>query len=68
MVYIYREKERVYIITYMWGLKNKKMNTTKQRQTHRHKEKTTGYQWWEGSGEEQDRDKRLRDTNTTFKK
>ena len=36
-----REKQILYVITYMWNLKNKtkkikkKMNITKQKQTHR---------------------------------
>ena len=29
---------------YMWNLKNKQMNTTKQKQTHRYREQTSGYQ------------------------
>ena len=47
------EKDK-YVITYMWNLKNKGMNITKQKQTHRYREQTTGYQWGEerksGSG------------------
>ena len=39
------------------------MNITKQKQTHRYREPTSGYQWEEGGGEGQDRDKGLRDTN-----
>ena len=31
-----RERQIIYIITYMWNLKNK-MNITKQKQTHRYK-------------------------------
>ena len=29
------------------------MNITKQEQTHRYREQTSGYQWGEGLGEEQ---------------
>ena len=39
------------------------MNATKQKQIHRYREQTSGYQWGERSGEEQDKGKRLRDTN-----
>ena len=37
------------------------MNTTKQNQTHR--EQTSGFQWGEGSGQGQDRNRGLRGTN-----
>ena len=39
----------------MWHLKkyNKGVNETKQKQIHRNKEQTGGYQWREGSKEEQ---------------
>ena len=30
------------------------MNVTKQKQTHRYREQTSGYQWGDGSGEGQD--------------
>ena len=39
------------------------MNTTKQKQTHRYRKQTSGYQWEEGSGEGQDRGMELRGTN-----
>ena len=42
---------------------NKPVNITKEKQTHRYREQTNGYQWGEGSGEEQDRGRRLRGTN-----
>ena len=38
------------------------MNTTKQKETHRHKEQTRDYQWGEGWGKGQDTG-RLRGTN-----
>ena len=39
------------------------MYIMKQEQTHRYREQTSGYQWGEGRGEEQDWDMGLRDTN-----
>ena len=39
------------------------MNTRKQKQTHRYRQQTSGYQWGEGMGERQDRGRELRDTN-----
>ena len=39
------------------------MNITKQKQTHRYREQTSGYQWEEGSEEEQDRGRGLRGIN-----
>ena len=38
-------------ITYMWNLKkyNKLVNITKQQQTHRYREQTSGYQWGGGN-------------------
>ena len=38
----------------------KKINITKQKQTHRCREQTSGYQWGKGMGEGQDRGRRLR--------
>ena len=32
---------------------NKQMNITKQKQIHRYREQTNGYQWEDGSGEGQ---------------
>ena len=40
----------LYVITYMWNLKNKGMNITKQKQIHRYREQTSGYQKGEGRG------------------
>ena len=48
---------------YMWNLKNKQMNTTKQKQTHRYREQTSCYQRGEQWGKGQDRGRGLRDTN-----
>ena len=39
------------------------MYTTKQIQTHRHREQTRRYQWREGKRKRQDRYVGLRDTN-----
>ena len=36
---------------------------TKKKQTHRYKKQTSGYQWGEGMGEGQDKDRGLRGTN-----
>ena len=36
------------------------MNITKQKQIHRYREQTSGYQWAEGRGEGQDRGRGLR--------
>ena len=49
----------------MWKLKNttKLVNITKMKETHRYREKTSGYQWGEGRGEEQDRGGGLKGTN-----
>ena len=40
---------------------------TKQKQIHRYREQTDGYQWEEGREERQDRGMGLRDTNTMYK-
>ena len=42
---------------------NKQINITKQKQTHRYREQTTGYPWGERRGEGQDRGRGLKDTN-----
>ena len=42
---------------------NKPVNITKEKQTHRYREQTSGYQWGEGSREEHDRGRGLRGTN-----
>ena len=41
----------LYVITYMWNLKNKtNIYTTKHKQTHRHRGQTSGSQWgWGGA-------------------
>ena len=39
------------------------MNITKQKQTHRYREQTRGYQWRQGSGKGQYRGKRVTGTN-----
>jgi len=31
----------------MWNLKNKQMNTTKEKQTHTYREQISGYHWGE---------------------
>ena len=43
----------------MWNLKNK----TEQKQTHRYREQTSGYQRGEGLGQGQDSLRGLRGTN-----
>ena len=50
------------ISLYMWNLKNN-TNTTKQKQIHRYREETSGYQWGEGREQEQERSRGLRGTN-----
>ena len=39
------------------------MNITKQKQTRRYREQTSGYQWREGRKKGQDRGRGLKDTN-----
>ena len=39
------------------------MHITRQKQTHRYRKQTNGYQWGFRKGEGQDRDVELRDTN-----
>ena len=39
----------MYDITYMWNLKNKLVNITKQKQTDRHREETSSYLWQGGN-------------------
>ena len=44
-----RERQIIYDITYMWNLKITQMNLyTKQKQTHRHRKQTYGYEREEG--------------------
>ena len=49
----------------MWNLKNEASRCIykKEKQTHRYREQTSGYQWGEESREEQDRDMGLRGSN-----
>ena len=57
------EKDKYHDITYMWNLKNKPVNITKKKQTHRYREQTHGYQWGEGKGKGQDKGRGLKGTN-----
>ena len=43
------------------------MNTTKQKQTHRYREQTSGYEWGERSGEGQDSGRVLTGMNYIYK-
>ena len=44
------EKEKYcYFITYMWNLKHKQMDITKQKQTHRYREQTSGKKKMKGA-------------------
>ena len=44
-----RERQILYDITYTWNLKNKTINLfTKQKQTHRYRKQTYGYQRGKG--------------------
>ena len=52
----------------MWNLKNKLVNTTKEKQTHRFREQTSGYQWGEGQGKVQYRHRELRVQTTMCNK
>ena len=46
-----RERQIPYDVTYLWNLKYDKMNLfTKQKQTHRHRKQTHGYQRGKGGG------------------
>ena len=42
---------------------NKLVNIAKKKQTHKYREQTSGYQWGEGRGEGQYRDRGIRGTN-----
>ena len=60
---VVRERPILYDITYTWNLKIIQMNLhTKQKETHRHRKQTYGYQRGEG-GEGQIRTMGLTDTN-----
>ena len=37
----------LYVITYMWDIKNKRMNIMKQKETCRYREQINGSQWGE---------------------
>ena len=43
--------------------KIKQMHITKQKQMHRYREQTSGYQWGKGKGDGQDRGRGLRGTD-----
>ena len=58
-----REGQVWYGVTYVWNLKNKLVNITKQKQTHGYRKQTGGCQWGEGRGEGQEKDRGLRGTN-----
>ena len=47
-----RERQIPYDITYMWNLKYDTNETTKQKQTHGHREKTGGCQGGGGWGKD----------------
>ena len=58
------EKGKYCMIPLICGiLKLKQIYTPKQKQTHRYRKQTSGYQWGEGRREGQDRGMGLRDTN-----
>ena len=45
------EKDKYCMISHVWNLKNKLVNITKMKQTHRYREQTSGYKWGrEGGG------------------
>ena len=48
---------------YVDSKKEKLVNITKKKQTHRYREQTSGYCWGEGKGEGQDRGRESRSTN-----
>lgn len=46
-----RERQIMYIITYMWKLKNKgQIYIVKQKQTHWYRKQTSGYSWERDGG------------------
>ena len=53
----------LYDLIYMLNIKNKLVNITKKKQTHRYKEQTSGYQRGQGLGKGQYRSRGSRDTN-----
>ena len=44
------QRQILYDVTYMWNLKNDTNELIKQKQTHRHKKKSYGYQRGKGEG------------------
>ena len=53
------------ILKYIKKIKiyNKLVTLTKKNQTHRYREQTSGYQYGEGSGKEEDRGRGVRETS-----
>ena len=50
------EEDKYYMLSLIFGiLKNKLVNITKKKHSHRCRKQTNGYQWGEGRGEGQDR-------------
>ena len=45
---------------------NNHINNKKETPTHRYREQTRGYQWWEGWGEGQDMGRRLKGITTMY--
>ena len=45
-----RERQILYDIIYVWNIKNKLVNITEKKQTHRYREQTSGYQRGEVRG------------------
>ena len=60
-----RERQILYVISYMKNLKNwsKRFYITKQKQSHRQREQRSGYQWGKVRWEEWDKGMGLRGTN-----
>lgn len=57
------QRQILYDLTYMLNIKNKLVNVTEKKQTHRYKEQTSGYQRGQGWGKGQDRSRGSSDTN-----
>ena len=60
------EKDKYYMISLICvesKKENKLVNITKEIQTHRFREQTSGFQWGEGKGEGQDGGRGLRGIN-----
>ena len=53
------ERQISYDITYMWNVKNKLVNKTKKKQTHRYRRQTSDHQY-KGRGKGQHRDRKKR--------